>query len=49
MKVRRWADLNKAAFDLANVNGRVDRRADIHDNVGAQRLEVASQSVQLYL
>ena len=42
-------DLDEAALDLANVNGRVDGAADVHADVGAQGLEVARQSVQLHL
>ena len=46
---RKWCDLDEATLDLANVNGRVDRAADVHADVCAQSLEVASQSVQLHL
>ncbi len=41
-------DLDKAALHLANVDGRVDRGANIHADVAAQGLEVAGQGVQLH-
>ena len=46
---RQWCDLDEATLDLANVDGRIDRAADVHADVGAQSLEVPGQSVQLHL
>jgi hypothetical protein len=37
------------AADLAYVNGRVDRVAHVHDNVGPQQVPVTGESVQLHL
>lgn len=38
-----------ASTHLANVDGRVDGVAHIHDDVGAQQLPVAREHVQLHL
>lgn len=41
--------LDESAFYLADVNGRIDRRADVHDNIRAQRPRIAGQHVDLDL
>ena len=40
--------LHKRALNLTNVNGRVQTLAQVHDDVGTQRLEVSCQQIHLY-
>ena len=41
--------LHEAALDLANVDARVERRANVHHNVAAQHAVLARQHVDLHL
>mmetsp|Transcript_321 Transcript_321/g.1070 ORF Transcript_321/g.1070 Transcript_321/m.1070 type:complete len:215 (-) Transcript_321:3072-3716(-) len=41
--------LHKCALNLANINRGIKRPTDVHDNVGPQHLELASEAVNLNL
>ena len=43
------AHLHEAAFHLADVDGRIERVTDIHNDVRAQAVPVARQAVELHL